>query len=363
MGELSGSVNKQLCSYLNQVFPGGALFLLASDGDLKRLLMELTAELLNDVGCRNITASRIIGVNSTPNKEDVWVFSPKVAIHSEGRFLDRAGSPVMWLERPARDSTNQLITDSLICHIPTPLDGGESLRHLIVAIQSFMPENFVSAMAAMACCMMGASYKEVIKESGCCGVPILYGEAGCCKSEALKCGLALFGAERTHLYNSQTTPSFLFETLKQTTIPLGIDDISEKASDSWEELCIDSYNNTPRGTRAYKSEKFNTLPVATANWQFNAARERGHTRTIIVPFYEHIDEPQATHLYTALNQARAGTARSVAAIIPICHFYASAEGQLRMNEVIHPHVSQVVASSHARFRTTLSTFMYFFLEV
>ena len=58
----------------------------------------------------------------------------------------------------------------------------------------------------------------------------------------------LFGAQKTHLYNNQTTPSFLFDMLKRTTIPIGVDDISEKAQDTWEELVIDTYNNTPRGT-------------------------------------------------------------------------------------------------------------------
>ena len=45
MSELSGNV-KQLCGYLDQVFPGGALFLVATEAELKRLLMELTGALL-----------------------------------------------------------------------------------------------------------------------------------------------------------------------------------------------------------------------------------------------------------------------------------------------------------------------------
>ena len=98
------------------------------------------------------------------------------------------------------------------------------------------------------CIMMTASYKSVIAKCGCSGVSILYGNPGSCKSEALKCGLSLFGAHNTHFYNSQTTPSFLFAALKQTTLPIGLDDINEKAQDTWEELVIDSYNNTARYT-------------------------------------------------------------------------------------------------------------------
>lgn len=62
-------------------------------------------------------------------------------------------------------------------------------------------------------------------------MPFLFGEPGTCKSEALKCGLALFGAQKTHLYNNQTTPSFLFDMLKRTKISIGVDDLSEKAED------------------------------------------------------------------------------------------------------------------------------------
>ena len=59
---------------------------------------------------------------------------------------------------------------------------------------------------------------------------------------------------------------FLFDMLKRTTIPIGVDDISEKAKDTWEELVIDTYNNTPRGTRSYSAEVFQSTPILTANW-------------------------------------------------------------------------------------------------
>ena len=116
-----------------------------------------------------------------------------------------------------------------------------------------MPENFISTMASMAACIMVASYRSVIAKCGCSGVPILYGNPGSCKSEALKCGLSLFGAHNTHFYNSQITPSFLFAALKQITVPIGLDDINEKAQDTWEELVIDPYNNTAKGTRSYNT--------------------------------------------------------------------------------------------------------------
>ena len=142
----------------------------------------------------------------------LWVFSPQVVINqSNGTALSDEESPVLWLERQA-GLMNALIS---ACSIATPLDEGEAMYDLCQAIQAFMPENFIPAAAVMACCIMGATYQHVI---GSMGGPFLFGVPGTCKSEALKCGLALFGAQRKHLYISQTTPSFLFDMLKRTTI-------------------------------------------------------------------------------------------------------------------------------------------------
>ena len=210
MSELSGNV-KQLCAYLNKVFPGGALFLVATETELKRFLMEMTTNILEAVTCRKINAARMIGYNNTPDG-NFWVFSPNTIIDSHGMLQERDNSPLLWLERPSMNSPNLLIDNQLTCTISDSLDNGEALLNLCEAAQAFMPENTISTLAAMSCFVMGASYTQVISKCGCIGVPILFGEPGSCKSEALKCGLALFGALRTHLYNSQTTPSFLFDS-------------------------------------------------------------------------------------------------------------------------------------------------------
>ena len=66
MSKLSGNV-KQLCGYLNQVFPGGALFLVATEAELKRLLMELTGGLLQRCQkvCKQGSDDMIVKVNLT----------------------------------------------------------------------------------------------------------------------------------------------------------------------------------------------------------------------------------------------------------------------------------------------------------
>ena len=163
-----------------------------------------------------------------------------------GDSLCPSKSPVLWLERPHLTTTrgNLLLKDSLACDVSMPLDRGESFISLCAAVQGFMPENFVATMSTMAAGLMAASYRQVISACGCMGVPILFGDPGSCKSEALKCCLALFGADKTHFFNSQTTVSYILDVLTSTTLPIGLDDINARAQDTWEELIIDAYNNT-----------------------------------------------------------------------------------------------------------------------
>ena len=289
MSELSHV--KQLNSYINQVFPGGALFLVVTDTEFKRLFMELANTVLQNSECQKLSAARMVGKNANCNEIE-WILSPSVHISPEGQLLQSDHHKFLWVERPP--STSPVINPLLICNIKTPLDDGEALLLLCDAIQAFMPENLVPALAVVASVIMGSTYQDIISCGGCSGVPLLYGEPGSCKSEAIQCGLALFGAHDSHIYNSQTTPSHLFDVMKQTTIPIAIDDIGEKAQDTWEELIIDAYNNTPRGTRSYNAERFYTLPVLTANWRYTTTRSRAFTRCITIPFVEHSDEPNAT---------------------------------------------------------------------
>lgn len=172
-----------------------------------------------------------------------------------------------------------------------------------------------------------------------------------------------FRAQSTHLYNSQTTPSHLFDVLKQTTIPIAIDDISEKAQDTWEELIIDAYNNTPRGTRSYSCEIFCTLPVISANWRYSSSRSRAFTRVIQIPFVEHSDEPNASTLYSALSNDRSNASASVGKIIDICSGFSTPSVQTSLNDDIFPKVSALFSSSHVRFKTTYTVFMHLFLKV
>ena len=48
------------------------------------------------------------------------------------------------------------------------------------------------------------------------------GAPASCKSEAAKCGLALFGVHESHCFNNQSTPLCLFKIVNKTSIPVVI---------------------------------------------------------------------------------------------------------------------------------------------
>ena len=166
--------------------------------------MELTTELFQEVQGTPVCSTRTIGRNDHAeaggnNDANTLVLSPTVAISSSGVLMQPQNAPVLWLERPtsSSNSTNLLLNESLARSIVTPLARGEALLKLIGAAQAFMPENWISTMASMAASIMAASYKSVEQNADAVAFPF-----SMAIQVALKCGLSLFGAHNTHLYNS-----------------------------------------------------------------------------------------------------------------------------------------------------------------
>ena len=87
MSEMS---NIKLNAYLNQVFPGGALFLVANDHEFKRLFMELSNEVLGAENCRKVYAATMVGRNVTRSNNPEWIFGPNLHISPEGQLIAEA---------------------------------------------------------------------------------------------------------------------------------------------------------------------------------------------------------------------------------------------------------------------------------
>ena len=182
--------------------------------------MDMSSTMLESVSdTHQKHAVRVVGRNQLKDDDPYWVFSEAVQFSSNGTPTTSDESPFLWLRRIVNGS-NILVQESLQCTISTPLDRGESLTELCLAVRCYMLENFMAAMATISATVMGANYTSILKMFGCCGVPILTGPPGSCKSEASKCALSLYGAHESHACNSQTTPSYLFKTASKTTIPV-----------------------------------------------------------------------------------------------------------------------------------------------
>ena len=123
MMELSGNV-KQF-AFANQIFPGGALFLLLTDGEFKKLMIQLSSEMLEEEQGRKKIAARLVGENTLDGKS-YWVLSESIQIAGDGSLLDQGQWLFLWLRRFV-NGNNILIEETLVCKVCTPLDGGESI--------------------------------------------------------------------------------------------------------------------------------------------------------------------------------------------------------------------------------------------
>ena len=128
---------------------------------------------------------------------------------------------------------------------------------------------------------------------------------------------------------------------------------------------IDAYNGSGRGTRLYGVEAFKTLPIISANWSVGKERPRAHTRSIHIPFQQHDDEPEANLLFAKMSQCRIDASRSVGKLIKVNTKFDQNETKDIINQEICPVVTRILNKfgAPARFCTTMSIFMYFFLEV
>ena len=74
-------MSKQLNFYINQVFPGGALFLVASDNEFRCLFMELASTVLQNAECCKLCVARMVEkmvVVATLSESSVRVYTSQL---------------------------------------------------------------------------------------------------------------------------------------------------------------------------------------------------------------------------------------------------------------------------------------------
>lgn len=115
----------------------------------------------------------------------------------------------------------------------------------------------------------------------------------------------------------------------------------------------------------YGVEVFRTLPILSANWKVGTDRPRAHSRVIQISFQTHEDEPEANLLFAEMAQCRESVSQSLGLLVKLSQQFEQPQTKEYINQNICPAVGEILSQfgAPARFTTTMSVFMYFFLEV
>ena len=128
---------KMFTAGINQVFPGGALFLVCNEVEFKHFMMELTTYFLQQDHYRKVVAVKVIGKNCANNGDEEWIFPSSLQVDMSSTLVQpRELMFILLHDNP--------VTRSLQCPVFTPLDEGSALKDLNSAIEAFMPDMFVS---------------------------------------------------------------------------------------------------------------------------------------------------------------------------------------------------------------------------
>jgi len=224
---------------------------------------------------RSVYGARFGGQNVSSSGDETWVLSPTPQIHPDRSWIEPSNSQFVWLTTPGSERS---VSKSLAFTVQYPLIDSSALQNLYSTTEVFMPDNSIACLTTMGFCVMRATHQEVIRHCGNIGVLFLFGEPGSCKTEAIECALALFAAHESHFFNGQTIGSFLFDVFKRTTISVAIDDTMQ-----WE-----------------SSRDMGVKQQLHSCLMYSGERGRAFTHCITIPFVEHKDEPNATHLFSEL---------------------------------------------------------------
>ena len=115
----------------------------------------------------------------------------------------------------------------------------------------------------------------------------------------------------------------------------------------------------------YGVEVFCTLPILSANWKIGIDRPRAHSRVIQIMFHHHEDEPEANILFAQMANCRDKISKSLGVLVKLSHRFEQPGTKAYINQNICPSVARILTryGAPARFTTTMSVFMYLFLEV
>lgn len=78
---------------------------------------------------------------------------------------------------------------------------------------------------------------------------------------------------------------------------------------------------------------------------------------------EHRDEPNATQLFRELVQIRDRASGSVGVVVKCCSEFSYQSSQDKLHGELFANISAIYQSAHSCFKSTMTSFMHFFLKV
>lgn len=170
-----------------------------------------------------------------------WVLGKDVYINGSGEAIPVEESQHIWIG-DIFDGKG-VASDSQQCVIQTPLTT-LPLRALLEKLQLIMQHNYYPAVLTVASAIMALHYRRFIQKLKSCPVPIIFGGCGGGKTTALRCSLALCGADK-RFFREISGPK-IAELCSVTDIPLGVDDPDSKSN--LNKVIMDLFNGAKRAT-------------------------------------------------------------------------------------------------------------------
>lgn len=198
-------------------------------------------------------------IGKQPNR-DIYVLGAYAIFDASGRCLGENECDVVWISDLV--SGVGVASCDLVCDIVVP-SSTNAVCELFKLIPKLFKHNTIPAVFMMGAACMAFHYNNIIATKKSCGVPLAFGPSGTGKTLSLRCALALFGAQKQHMFQ-QGTLQFFSNRCSECTIPFGIDDPSH--SNELAELLLSIFNGTKRANITRGSNKPQSSPIIAANF-------------------------------------------------------------------------------------------------
>ena len=201
-------------------------------------------------------------VNSVGRQADgTWVLSEEVHLDDNGEIIPGEMSSFVWIGHLYQSVGIADCNER--CTIQLPLTT-RPLTKIVQLLECLLRHNFLPCLMTFGASVLVFHYKALIDRLRYCPVPLIYSLAsGTGKTTALRCSMALFGADKCNFFSKVTIQKVL-QLCSKGTLPIAIDD-PDSVKDV-NRLIIDLYNGAQGGTKGSGVQTPTARAVISANF-------------------------------------------------------------------------------------------------